>query len=161
MMIKIRDIVRAFCVMVGICGIPAVVLVMAGCSATSRDSSSMRAAGELRSDNEGMIEEEAAVNAEGGVGSSETYSRNHPGMLFPSKEMISMLSKRGLPAGFDQRDWEYSRNDYLMGMVGIAVDPFAFSEVFITQDETLYESNGRPIVYGRQRIRSIRTGRGY
>jgi len=59
MMIKIRDIVRAFCVMVGICGIPAVVLVMAGCSATSRDSSSMRAAGELRSDNEGMIEEEA------------------------------------------------------------------------------------------------------
>lgn len=161
MMIKIRDIVRAFFVMAGICGIPAVVLVTAGCSATSEGSSSMRAAEELRSGDGGMVGGESGVNAEGSACSSETYSRNHPGMLFPSEGMVSLLAKRGLPTGFDEWDWEYARNDYLMGMGGIAVDPFAYSEVFITQDETLYESNGRPIVYGRQRIRSIRTGRGY
>jgi len=91
--------------------------------------------------------------------SSESYSRNNPGLVFPSEDIILILAGRGEGISFYNGDGIYGRQDYLLGVNDGSYDEVVLSDAVVTDDETLYESNGRTYVYGQRRVRTTQLRR--
>jgi len=89
----------------------------------------------------------------------ESYSRNNPGLVFPSEDIILILAGRGEGISFYYGDGIYGRQDYLLGVNDGSYDEVALSDAVVTDDETVYESNGRSFVYGQRRVRTTQLRR--
>jgi len=92
-------------------------------------------------------------------GAEGSYSQNHPGLLFPSDSMISLVEKYPGDLSYIFDYGIYGRHDYLLGVYDGSEDDIVYSDAVVTDDETVYESNGRTLVFGSRRVRSTKVRR--
>jgi hypothetical protein len=88
----------------------------------------------------------------------ETYSRNHPGLLFSTPELRTERIAHG---GLDPLTASYvnARNDLRLGIQPGPQPKRESGFYLIDHRESVSESNGRSRVYGRFLRRSLRVGR--
>lgn len=101
-----------------------------------------------------------AVGMSARIEISESYSVHHPGMVFHSNEMLALLARRAEDHDEIGADWIGRRNDFAVGLRSVVWDPFEYSRVVITQDDSLRDNHGRPRSISRRRVRTVQSGRG-
>jgi len=92
-------------------------------------------------------------------GRSDSYSRNNPSLLFPSDSLVSLYNDYDGDLSYIFDYGIFARNDKLLGVIDESQNVVVFSDAVVTNDETLYESNGRTFVYGRRRVQSTQVRR--
>lgn len=80
--------------------------------------------------------------------SRETFSVNSPSLLFVSKDLLSQELEQNYLPGFVAEDWEFSRNDNILGVGRFYDYPILQSLLIIEQRERITESSGKTHVHG-------------